>query len=319
MVRLIDNLLDISRITLDKLELRKSIVELAPIINQAVESCNSLIVRADHKLSIDMPREPVYLTGDSARLAQVFGNLLTNACKYTEHGGRIGITVTPGESDVTISVKDNGIGIPPAMLPQVFDMFVQVGRTIERTEGGLGIGLSLAKRLVEMHGGTLSVQSDGLGKGSEFDVCLPTLLGQSQQASPQTQPSEEATAAHRILVVDDNRDSAESLATLLRLAGNELQLAYDGAEAVEKAALQNPDIIVLDIGLPRMNGYDACRAIRAQPGGKDITIIAASGWAREEDRRLSKEAGFDAHLIKPVDHAALMKLVAHAAARPHAG
>jgi CheY-like chemotaxis protein len=168
-----------------------------------------------------------------------------------------------------------------------------------------------------LHGGTLIVQSDGPGRGSQFTVSLPILLEQFNEPSLATKPFENTTAAHRILVVDDNRDSAESLAILLRLAGNELQIAHDGLEAVEKAALQSPDIIVLDIGLPKLNGYDACRAIRAQPGGKDITIIAASGWAREEDRRLSKEAGFDAHLIKPVNHAALMKLVTDAVARPH--
>jgi CheY-like chemotaxis protein len=310
MVRLIDDLLDISRITLDKLELRKSAVELAPIVHHAVEACRPLIERAGHELSIDMPDEPVYLTGDSARLAQVFGNLLTNACKYTERGGRIGIIVTPRGTDVAVSINDNGMGIPQNMLPQVFDMFVQIGRTIERTEGGLGIGLSLAKRLVEMHGGTLTVQSDGPGRGSQFTVCLPTLPESFKQPALDTKPPESANAAHRILVVDDNRDSAESLAILLRLAGNELQLAYDGVEAVEKAAVQNPDIIVLDIGLPRMNGYDACRAIRAQPGGKDITIIAASGWAREEDRRMSKEAGFDAHLAKPADPRRLLQMMA---------
>jgi CheY-like chemotaxis protein len=244
-------------------------------------------------------------------LAQVLGNLLTNAGKYTEPGGHIWLTAERLGSDVAVSVKDTGVGIPPEMVPKVFDVFTQVGRSLERSQGGLGIGLSLVKRLVEMHGGTVTARSDGAGRGSEFVVRLPILI-----APPMAPPRPEltrvppATPARRILIVDDNQDSADTLDMLLALIGNETETAKDGVEAVEKAAAFRPDVILLDIGLPKMNGYETCRTIREQPWGHDIVMVALTGWGQEEDRRQSKEAGFNDHMVKPVDHDALLKLLA---------
>ena len=311
MVRLIDDLLDVSRITRNKLELKTERVELASIVHHAVEACRPHSERAGHELNVTLPPEPIYLHADPIRLAQVFGNLLNNSAKYTEPGGRIWLTAERQGSDVAVRVKDTGVGIPPEMLPKVFDLFTQVDRSLERSEGGLGIGLSLVKRLVELHGGTVKAHSEGQGLGSEFVVRLPVLL-EIPKAQPLPEPTGEPipTTVRRILVVDDNRDGTDSLARLLELTGNDTQTAHDGVEAVEKAAAFRPDVILLDIGLPKMSGYEACRAIREQPWGKDIVIVAMTGWGQEEDRRKSNEAGFNSHMVKPVDHAALMTLLA---------
>ena len=246
------------------------------------------------------------------RLGQVFGNLLNNACKYTDRGGRVWVIVKPQGNEVVVTVKDTGVGIPTEMLPDIFKMFTQVDRSLERTQSGLGIGLTLVKRLVELHGGTVTAHSGGLNRGSEFIVRLPILIG-IQTALPVPEPTRDDTppaAPRRVLVVDDNRDSAMSLSMLMKLTGSQTQTAFDGEEAVEQAAAYNPDLILLDIGLPKMNGYDACRAIRNEPWGKDIVIIALTGWGQDEDRRKSAEAGFNGHLVKPVDHAALVKVLA---------
>ncbi len=310
MVRLVDDLLDISRITRNKVELRRQRVELASIIHHAVEMCRPLIEGGNHEIVLNLPDQPVYLHADSVRLAQVFSNLLNNACKFSDPKARIELTVTPRENDVLVSVKDNGIGIPPEMLPKVFELFTQLNSSLERTHGGLGIGLTLAERLVEMHGGSVVARSEGAGKGSEFEVRLPLLVEEPQA----TQHMDAADSVHgtpprKILVVDDNRDSAASLAMLLKLIGNETITAYDGEEAVEQAALNRPDVILLDLGLPKRNGYDACRLIRQQAWGRDILLIALTGWGQEEDRRKSREAGFDGHLVKPVSFEALIKLL----------
>jgi signal transduction histidine kinase/ActR/RegA family two-component response regulator len=314
LVRLIDDLLDVSRISRGKLELRKDRVELAAIIRQAVETCRPMAEGADHEVTVTLPPQPVYLDADPVRLSQVVSNLLNNACKFTGRRGRISLTAGRQGGDVAVAVKDNGIGIPPDKLGDIFEMFSQVDQSLERAQGGLGIGLTLARRLVELHGGSIEARSEGLGAGSEFIARLPAA---EERPPPPDEPGDEVRPGgkRRILVVDDNRDSAESLAMLLRLTGSETSVAYDGEEAVQAAAKQRPDVILLDIGLPKLNGYDACRRVRQDRWAKNVTIIAVTGWGQEEDRRKSAEAGFDGHLVKPVDHAELMKLLANLSPR----
>jgi PAS domain S-box-containing protein len=311
MVRLVDDLLDVSRITRNKLELRKEPVELSAVVNSAVETSRPLIEACNHELTVTLPPSPIYLEADLTRLAQVFSNLLNNAARYTERGGHIGLTAKKQEKEVLVAVQDDGIGIRPDMLPKVFELFTQADRSLERAHGGLGIGLTLVKRLVEMHGGTVEARSQGQDHGSEFVVRLPVLekeLGQ-QQPPAQEEGSKTAIPKQRILVVDDNRDSATSLGALLSLMGNEVRMAHDGLEAVEAASAFRPDLILLDIGLPKLNGYEACRRIRELPWGKGIVIIACTGWGQVEDIRRSNDAGFDRHMVKPVDPAVLEKLL----------
>jgi PAS domain S-box-containing protein len=311
MVRLIDDLLDVSRITRGRLDLKQERIDLATIVNLAVEACQPHCELAGQELRVIVPTEPIHLHVDPARLAQVFGNLLNNASKYTPSGGRIWLTADVQGDEVAVSVRDTGIGIPPDMLPKVFDLFTQVDQSQERSKGGLGIGLALAKQLTEMHGGTLTARSDGPHRGSEFVVRLPIVTEARNPAG--TAPVAEGSApstVRRILVVDDNRDAAESLAALLTLNGNQTELARDGLEAVEKAESFRPDVILLDIGLPKMNGYDACRRIRAQPWGVGVLILAQTGWGQEGDRRATQDAGFDGHLVKPVDPGVLFDLLA---------
>jgi len=311
MVRLVDDLLDVSRISRGKIELRQTSIELASAVHQAVEvirpQCNSM----NHTLHVSLPTIPIYLNADPTRMAQVLGNLLNNACKFTDVGGQIWLTVVQERNQAVIRVRDLGIGIATDHLPRIFDMFVQIDTSLERSVSGLGIGLTLVKNLVEMHEGTVDVHSAGLGHGSEFTVRLPILVETVQPVPVPEKPDSHMTgAALRILVVDDNRDSATSMATLLNLLGHSTCAAYDGLEAVEAAASFHPEIILLDIGLPKMNGYEACRAIRKQSTGENIVIVALTGWGQEEDRRKSSSAGFDHHLVKPVDYESLTKLLA---------
>ena len=310
LVRLVDDLLDVSRITRNKMELRKERVELAPVLRQALEACRPLADGMRHDLAVTLPAEPVYLQADAARLAQIFQNLVHNACKYTEPKGRIALNAERQGGDVVVTVKDTGLGIPPDKLATIFDMFTQVDASRERAQGGLGIGLTLVKRLVEMHDGTVEARSEGPGRGSEFVVRLP-LLAERPEAAPQATPAakERAAVARRMLVVDDNVDSAESLTMLLQVSGHETHTAHDGLEAVAVAERFRPEVVLLDIGLPRLNGYDAARRIREQPWGKDMVLIALTGWGQEADRRKSKEAGFDLHMVKPVDLDALVRLL----------
>jgi len=314
MVRLVDDLLDVSRIARDRLELRQERVELALIVQQAVEVCHPHCEHAGHEITLALPPEPIFLHADPTRLVQVFGNLLTNACKFTQPGGCICLTVERQGHEVAITVKDTGIGIAPEMLSKVFDLFTQIDSSLERTKGGLGIGLSLAKRLSELHGGTVTAHSEGPDRGSEFVVRLPIMEEIPQPAPPtlgaSTLGAPTPTTPRRILVVDDNQDAAATLAMLLDLGNHQTRMAHDGLEAVQQAEAFRPAVILLDIGLPKMNGYDACRAIREQPWGQDIVIIALTGWGKEEDRRKSKAAGFDGHMVKPVDYPAFMKLLA---------
>jgi len=307
MVRLVDDLLDLNRITYDRLELRRSEVELSSVVQQAVEVARPLIDAAGHDLIIDLPDEPVYLNADRARLAQVFGNLLNNSSKYTRPNGRISLSAKRIDHEVVLTVKDNGAGIPQDKLDQIFDMFMQVDLTAERSQGGLGIGLTLVKRLVEMHAGSIEARSAGEGEGSEFIVRLPVITKPSGAA--QTGPAAEPSPQRRILIVDDNRDAADSLAMLMEITGNTTYVAHDGIEAIEEIEKHRPEVVLLDIGLPGLTGHEVCRRVRQQPWGKNIVMIALTGWGQEDDRRKSEEAGFNGHLVKPVDYDKLLELL----------
>jgi CheY-like chemotaxis protein len=312
MVRLIDDLLDLSRISRGKVELRKERVDLATVLQNAVETSRPLIEQSGHRLTIHTPPESILVDADMTRLAQVFANLLNNAAKYTEKGGRIWVTVERQASRVAVSVKDTGVGIPTHLIPKVFEMFSQVDRSLEKSQGGLGIGLSIVKRLVEMHGGSVEARSEGHGMGSEFIVHLPALAATDRESG---RPGKEkgragASALRRILVADDNEDSALTMAMMLKIMGNEVRTARDGVEAVELAEAFRPEVILLDIGMPRLNGYDACRRIREQSWGGGIVMVALTGWGQDEDKRRSEEAGFDHHMVKPVEPDTLDKLLA---------
>jgi PAS domain S-box-containing protein len=310
MVRIIDDLLDISRISQNKMELRRARVLLTDIVSSAVETARPAIEAAGHELSISLPPEPVPLDADLTRLAQVFSNLLTNSAKYTERGGRIWLAAEQRGGEVVVSVRDTGIGIPADSLPRIFDMFAQVDRGIERSTGGLGIGLALVKGLVEMHGGTVTAASAGPGKGSTFTVKLPALGTDTELlAAVPSDTGQTAGPRRRILVVDDNRDSAESTAIMLRLLGNDVITAHDGIEALAAAEKFRPRVILMDVGMPRLNGYEATSRIREQPWGREAIIVALTGWGQEGDRALSKAAGCDSHLVKPVKLSDLERLL----------
>jgi CheY-like chemotaxis protein len=309
LVRLVDDLLDLNRITHDRLELRCSDVELSSVIQQAVEVARPLIDAAGHNLTIDLPREPIYLHADRARLAQVFGNLLNNSSKYTRPNGTISLRAKRNGDEVEVTVRDNGAGIPTDKLNSIFDMFMQVDRTAERSQGGLGIGLTLVKRLAEMHGGSIEARSAGEGQGSEFFVRLPILKKPPTVLSAASDAAVESLSQRRILIVDDNKDSADSLALLLEITGNKTYMAHDGVEAVEAIEKHRPEVVLLDIGLPKLDGHEVCRRVREKPWGKDIVVIALTGWGQEDDRRKSEEAGFNGHLVKPVDYDKLLELL----------
>ncbi|MGE3819331.1 MAG: PAS domain S-box protein [Isosphaeraceae bacterium] len=311
MVRLIDDLLDVSRISRNKMSLRRERVTLDLVVSSAVETAGPVIQQAGHELSVSLPPEPVTLDADLTRLAQVLSNLLTNSAKYTAPGGRIWLDARRDGTEVIVTVRDNGIGIPAEALPKLFDMFSQIDRSLERVTGGLGIGLALVKGLTEMHGGTVEVESAGAGEGSTFRVRLPVAdVAADPTGHGPREPESAAGPAHRILVVDDSRDSALTMATVLRLLGNEVRTSHDGIEAVEAAREFQPDVILMDVGMPRLNGYEAARRIRDQPGGRDVTIFALTGWGQRGDQERSKAAGCDAHLVKPVDIHELEKLLA---------
>jgi len=309
MVHLIDDLLDVSRISQGKIELRREPIELASAVNQAVEASRSRFEESGVTLTITVALKPIYLDADPTRISQVIGNLLNNAAKFTPRGGQVWLIAERDRGQAVIRVRDTGIGIAPDQLQRVFDLFMQGDTTLERSQSGLGIGLALAKTLVEHHGGTIEVHSPGLGQGSEFVVRLPVLLELPKSLPSEPGPDTRAVR-HKVLVVDDNHDSAESLAILLEIRGHEVRMAHDGIEAVEVAAKFQPDVVLLDIGLPKLNGYEAGRRIRELPGGKEILLVALTGFGQEADRSRSAESGFDAHFVKPVDHEALSRLMA---------
>jgi PAS domain S-box-containing protein len=301
LVRLVDDLLDVSRVSRGKMELRKERVLLADVVASAVETARPAIDAAGHEFHASLPAEPVYLDADLTRLSQVFSNLLTNAAKYTPAGGRIRLAAARRAGEVTVTVTDTGLGIPEEALPRIFDMFSQVDRSVERSTGGLGIGLALVKGLVEMHGGTVTAASGGSGAGSAFTVSLPLAAAQPVVAGgPPPADAARTGPVRRVLVVDDNRDSAVSMAAMLELLGHEVQTAHDGAEAVDAAEAFRPDIILMDVGMPKVNGYEATRRIRQRPWGAAVTVVALTGWGQDGDRVQSRTAGCDAHLVKPV-------------------
>ncbi|HZN05024.1 MAG TPA: ATP-binding protein, partial [Candidatus Polarisedimenticolia bacterium] len=315
MVRLIDDLMDVNRISRGRIELRRQRIDVARVVTQAVETSAPLIEAGRHTLTVDMPHGPLVVDGDETRLAQVLSNLLNNAAKYTEPGGRIHIAAERQKGKVVISVKDTGVGIPKTMLPRIFDLFTQVDKSLERAQGGVGIGLSLVKGLVELHGGNVEAKSEGHGKGSEFIVRLPVV---DEAADPAPKPEKSMTGqlgGYRVLVADDNVDSATSLAMLLRLMGNEVHTAHDGLQAVRVARELQPDLALLDIGMPKLNGYETCQRIKEESGGRKVLLVALTGWGQDEDIRRSHLAGFDRHLVKPVEPAALEKLLGSMSAR----
>jgi len=320
LVRLIDDLLDVSRITRGKVELRREIIDVAALAARALEAAEPMLRQRTHAVSFERPDEPVWVDADPARLTQVLVNLLHNAARYTEPGGRIALAVQPLDGRVRLAVRDNGIGIDARQQAAIFDMFVQVDTSLERGAAGLGIGLTIARELVAMHGGRLGVDSAGLGKGSTFSVELPTVAAPAAAAPP----APVQTAAPKpldVLIADDNADFAGSLGEILRLAGHRVRVVHDGAAALQEAQRSPPDAAFLDIGIPSVNGYRIAESLRTRPQTRDMLLIAVTGWGQEADRRRVKEAGFDHHLVKPIDTDQALGLLAQrerAASRPKA-
>ena len=317
LVRLVDDLLDVSRISQGKLQLRRERIAVADAVAHALDVCGPGLREYGQELSIQIPDEPIWIDADKTRIAQAVCNLINNAVKYGNPSRPIRLTVERDGRAVAIRVRDEGIGIPHDLQPHIFDMFMQVDRTIERSRGGLGVGLTIVKRLVEMHGGSVEVRSEGANMGSEFTLRLPIAAsaGNGSPESPERTLCEEVAPRRRILVVDDNVDAADSLAMMLTMMGNEVRVAHDGAAGYDVASAFRPEIVLLDIGMPRLNGYETARRMREQPWGQDMMIAALTGWGQLEDRRKSREAGFDSHLDKPVEPAALNKLLENL---PHA-
>ena len=321
LARLVDDLLDVNRISRNKLELRKQRAELAAILNAAVESNRSLIQKRGHGFTMTIPDVPIYLNADIVRLSQVFSNLLNNSAKFTGREGHISLVAGVDRDSIIVSVIDTGIGISPEQMPHIWELFYQLDSALDQSYGGLGVGLSLVRQLVEMHEGSVEAHSEGLGKGSEFTVRLPILQERSEDAEPTTSaaPTGPEAASHglRILIADDNEDSADVFALLLRLEGYVIAVTYNGVEALEVADRFQPDVAVLDIGMPKLNGYEVAQKIRERSWGTSILLIAQSGWGQEKDVRRSMEAGFNVHLTKPPDFDAVKKLLADfEAARP---
>jgi CheY-like chemotaxis protein len=312
MVRLIDDLLDVSRMTRGRIILRKERIDVGSVVQDAVEASRPLIEASSQELTVTVPRPPVYVDADRTRLAQVVTNLLNNSAKYTGPRGKIWLTVEPSGNEILIRVKDTGIGFPKELKSQLFDMFTHAGEPPDRLQEGLGIGLTLVRGLVQKHGGSVEASSAGPGHGSEFTVRLPAISpGPYEKANgKRSDQSGGGRSGQRILVVDDNKDSAASLAMMLRMMGHQTNTTFDGIEAIEKASSFRPNVVLLDIGLPKLGGYEACRRIRAEPWGQSIVLIALTGWGQEEDKRRAKEAGFNFHLVKPVDPAVIQKMLA---------
>jgi PAS domain S-box-containing protein len=310
LVRLVDDLLDVSRVSRGKIQLRKEPLDLAVALRQAEEMSRTVVNARRHELTVTLPEEPVLVEGDLTRLTQVISNLLDNAAKYTDEGGKVWLTLEKKSAMAVLRIRDTGRGLDPETLKDVFDLFYQSGRNLDRADGGLGIGLALVKSLVQMHGGTVEAQSAGRGKGSEFIVCLPCLPSPARTRSAGLLVPPAPSNQHaRVLVVDDNHDSAKSMALLLQLEGHEVLTAHDGKTALEISLRERPDLVLLDIGLPGLDGYQTCQAMRAG-GLKDALIVAMTGYGQEEDRRRSQQAGFDAHQVKPVDLQAIRDLLA---------
>jgi len=332
LTRLVDDLLDVSRITRGKINLTRQVVELEALISRALETVHPLFDEHKHQLTLELPEPGVKIFGDTTRLTQAIANVLGNAAKYTDEGGQIAVSAVARATDVEICVRDNGIGIRPDMLPHVFELFTQLDRDDGRAQGGLGIGLALVQRLVQMHGGDVSATSGGPGMGSEFVIRLPRLRDEEERVEVEEPPvaaddaappvpdmaavvtplvtASAAQMVRRILIADDNNDALESLATLLQLSGHEVYTATNGGTALQSVERHLPEVVLLDIGMPLLDGYEVARRIRAQPWGQRITLVALTGWGQDSDRRRSREAGFDSHLVKPLDLETLTDLLA---------
>jgi len=308
MVRLVDDLLDLSRVARGSIDLRHERIDLADVLNKAVENSRALIESQGHTVTITFPPQPVYLAGDSDRLVQAVGNLLSNACKFMDKGGRIELTAESANQAALIRVRDHGIGIATGDARRIFEMFAQLDSSMQRGNG-LGIGLTLVKGIVEKHGGTVDVHSGGSGQGSEFVVRLPALAGETTEVLSEMTESEEVVQRD-VLIVDDNRDSAQTLAELLAAYGHKTHVVHDGMEALEAAERLHPEVVLLDIGLPKLDGYDACRRIRSQPWGGKMVLVALTGYGQEKDARRAEQAGFNYHLVKPVKFSALGRVLA---------
>ena len=311
MVHLVNDLLDVARITRGQIELKLERADLKTIIASAVETSMPLIEAGRHQFQMQLAEDPLPLDADPTRLAQVLGNLLNNAAKYTPAGGHISLRALRDGNEALIEVRDSGVGIPAESIATVFDMFTQVGQNMGRAQGGLGIGLSLVRRLAELHGGSATAASPGAGLGSTFSVRLPLLLAEAQASAAPAAPDSDASGPHfRVLVVDDNVDAADTLAAVLDMMGHATQVAHDGAQALAVAPQFLPDVIFLDIGLPGMNGYEVARALRRIPAGANVVLVALTGWGAENDRSQSSAAGFDHHLTKPANLLVIGELLA---------
>jgi signal transduction histidine kinase/ActR/RegA family two-component response regulator len=318
MVRLVDDLLEVSRISRGKIGLRKERIDLAAVVASAVETSRPLIEAARHRLSLALPTPPLILEADPMRLAQVIANLLNNAAKYTEEGGQIWLSAKREGNEAVVSVRDNGLGIRPDMLPRVFDLFAQADRTIQHSQGGMGIGLTLVRSLVQMHGGRVEAKSEGPGRGSEFVMHLPLKAEHRPEGEdlPQVNSQQAALLPRRVLVVDDNHDAADSLGMLLTFLGADVQVVYDGLAALEAIRGYRPAVVLLDLDMPGADGYQVARQIRQAPGLQATTLIALTGWGKAEDSRRSLQAGFDYHLVKPVDVEAVQALLTSLPSQP---
>src|SRR5690606_19454389 len=309
MVRLVDDLLDVSRITTGKLAISSGRIDVQSVMRDAIESSGSFIDSCGHQLFVEMPPEPLYVNADPVRLAQVFSNLLNNAAKYTDHGGRISFKAQLVDGKIVVSITDNGIGLAPDAASKIFDMFTQVDQSLERAHAGLGVGLALSKHLVELHGGNLSVSSDGPGFGCTFSVNLEIAQQSSNKIDPATATAHTENVRHRILLVDDNVDFVTTMATLLSTMGHDVLVAHEGKEALKIAGKFAPEFAFLDIGMPGMNGYDLARKLRQLPEITHCVLVAVTGWGQEKDRELSRAAGFNHHLVKPVELAQVLEVI----------
>jgi CheY-like chemotaxis protein len=311
MARLLDDLLDVSRVSRGKIELRKESVDMTAVLQRTVEGVRPLMEERGHQFTLALPSEPLWVEGDPTRLEQVLTNLLNNAAKYTDPGGQIWLLASRDDDEIVLRVRDTGIGIAAEMLPRIFDLFVQAERQLDRSQGGVGIGLTLVRKLVELHGGSVEACSTGLDRGSEFVVRLPASAAEPWSRQTKAGGSRPASALiqHRVLVVDDNVDAADSLAMLVRLAGQEVRVAYDGPTALLIAEAFRPQVVFLDIGMPGMDGYAVARRLREDPELMPAVLVAMTGWGQEEDRRRSLQAGFDHHLVKPAEPAELEQML----------
>ncbi|HEY6248090.1 MAG TPA: PAS domain S-box protein [Pyrinomonadaceae bacterium] len=309
LVVLVNDLLEVTRVLSGRIQLHQEELDLRGIVQRALETTRDLFEQRKHELNVTLPEEPVWLMGDALRLEEVIVNLLNNAAKYTPEGGHVSLSLNKEGEDAVVRVKDTGVGIGPDLLPQVFDLFTQAKRTLDRSQGGLGVGLTVVRKLVEMHGGTTEAHSSGLGQGSEFIVRLPILLSPLRRDTVSSAERAQSTQAWRVLVVDDNVDSADSIASLLESSGHDVKVAYSAEKALEMATDYQPEIMLLDIGLPEMDGYEVAKRLRQNPQLKDLRLIALTGYGQDSDRQRSREAGFDAHVVKPVDWRNLSELL----------